>query len=373
MNTEQRKAALMDVYTDPANVGSFRGVKRLYNEARKTIKNLTHADVKDFLQGVDSYTLHAPMNKRMNRENYLVNGPGVILGGDTCILDKLADANDGFKYIGVFADLYSRYMFAYPLKSMTGKETASKVQHLLSNSKRKFRTLFTDKGTEFWNGSMTKVLAEHNMKQYSVHSSDIKNGLLEILIRRLKTRIFRYLTHKNTERYIDVLPSLVASFNNSKMVALFNRTPKSVYEMTDRSKIRRLTLRMYKRFNDRKIYRRTTLKVGAYVRISRLSKTQFVFNKDYLPQTSEEVFQVYRVNSKSVPVTYYLKDLMQEPLLGKFYLEELQPVHLPGKYRIKILKTVGKGKHRKHLVAWLGYPPAFNSYIKDRDLINEKI
>jgi hypothetical protein len=322
----------MRVYTDPTNVGSFRGVRRLFMEAKKSIPNLTYAIVKDFLKGVDSYTLHAPMGKKFARENYLVHAPGVILGADTCILDKLGGANDGYKYIGVFADMYSRYMFVYPLKTKTGAETAEKVRHILTNSIWKFRSLFTDKGTEFWSASMTKVLTEHDMKQYSVHSSDIKNGLLEILIKRIKTRILRYLTHENTDRYIDILPSLVSSFNNSNMVALFGQSPKSVYEMTDRAKIRRLTLKIYKRFSDRKIKHTQLLNVGEYVRISRLSKTQFIFNKDYLPQTTEEIFQIYKVDQKTVPVTYYLRDHMHEHLLGKFYLRELQPVHLPHKY-----------------------------------------
>ena len=130
-------------------------------------------------------------------------------------------------------------------------------------------------------------------------------------------------------------------------------------------------MKIYKRFSDRKIKHTQLLNVGEYVRISRLSKTQFIFNKDYLPQTTEEIFQIYKVDQKTVPVTYYLRDHMREHLLGKFYLRELQPVHLPRKYRIKILKTVGKGRNKKHLVAWLGYPPSFNSYIKDSDLINE--
>lgn len=359
----------MRIYSDPANIGSFRGVNRLFLEAKKQIKHLKYNDVKSFLKTVDSYTLHAPMRKKFPRENYLVHAPGIILGADTCILDKLSDANDSVKYLSVMIDMFSRYMFVYPLKTKTGLETASKMDHLLSNSKHKFSTLFSDLGTEYYNASMSKVLKKHNMTQYSVHSSDIKNGLVEILIKRLKTRIFRYMTHKNTERYIDILPALVQSFNNSNMQSLFNQSPYTVYHMTDRREIRKLTRKMYKRFNERKIKHRPDLTVGVLVRISRLSNTQFIFNKAYLPQTTEEIFRIYKVDQKTVPVTYYLKDLLQQPLLGKFYSRELQQVHLPSKYKIKILKTVGKGKHKKHFVAWLGYPAAFNSFIKDSDIM----
>lgn len=361
----------MKIYSDPKNVGSFRGVKNLYREAKKTIKTLTYADVEDFMKGVDSYTLHAKMVKKFDRQNYLVHSPGVILGGDTCMMQKLSDANDGIKYLSVFADMYSRYLYVYPLKTKTAQETSTKLDHLLSNSKWRYSALFVDRGSEYYATPVSKILQKYNMKRYSVYSSDTKNALLEVLIRRLKTRIFRYMTHENTERYIDVLPFLVSSFNESKMVALFNQSPRTVHNMTDRAKIRMLTLKMYKRFNNRRVKHRQPLNVGEFVRISRTTVTQFIFNKAYRPQTTEEIFQINIVDKATIPVTYYLKSLTQEPVLGKFYREELKPVHLPKQYRIKILKTVGKGKQRKHLVAWLGYPSTYNSYIKHSDIINE--
>jgi hypothetical protein len=369
MISADQKAQLTQIYSDPDNVASFRSARRLYTEARKTMKNLSYEDVTEYLKGIDSYTLHARMGKKFARENYLVNAPGVILGGGTCISEKMASSNDGYKYLSVFADMYSRFLFVYPLKTKTGKETGAKMNHLLNNSKHNYSAFFSDMGTEYYNTHVSKVLKKHSMKQYSVYSSDVKNGLVEISIKHLKTRIFRYLTHTNTQRYIDVLPSLVLSFNKSKMTALFNQSPMQVYTMKDRAKIRMLTQKMYKRFRERKVPATLALNVGEYVRISRLSKTQFVFNKDYLPQASEEIFQINKVDQKSVPVTYYLKDLSNEGVLGKFYRRELQPVILTGEYKIKVLKTVTENGVKKHLVSWLGYPSSFNSYIEDKDII----
>jgi hypothetical protein len=209
MITPDQKARLTQIYSDPDNVASFRSARRLYTEAKQTMKNLSYEDVTEYLKGIDSYTLHARMAKTFDRESYLVKGPGVILGGDTCILEKLSSSNDGYKHLSVFADMYSRFLFVYPLKTKTGKETADKMDHLLSNSRHSYSAFFSDMGSEYFNSHATRVLKKHTMKQYSVYSSDIKNALVEILIKRLKKRIFRYLTHANTKRYIDVLPSLV--------------------------------------------------------------------------------------------------------------------------------------------------------------------
>jgi hypothetical protein len=44
---------------------------------------------------------------------------------------------------------------------------------------------------------------------------EIKAACVERFNRSLKTRMFRYLTHHRTNRWIDVLDDLVASYNGS--------------------------------------------------------------------------------------------------------------------------------------------------------------
>ena len=39
--------------------------------------------------------------------------------------------------------------------------------------------------------------------------------MVERFNRTLKTKMFRYFTHENTRRYVDVLPDLIDSYNNT--------------------------------------------------------------------------------------------------------------------------------------------------------------
>jgi hypothetical protein len=54
------------------------------------------------------------------------------------------------------------------------------------------------------------------MKHYwSYNEIDLKASCVERFNRTIKTKLFRYLTHHNTNRWIDVIEAFVQSYNNS--------------------------------------------------------------------------------------------------------------------------------------------------------------
>ena len=65
--------------------------------------------------------------------------------------------------------------------------------------------------------------------------------------------------------------------------------------------------------------RKPQFKVGDRVRIYRYKRT---FEKGYKPNWTKGIFVVDEVN-KTIPITYKIKDLEGEPILGSFYKEEL--------------------------------------------------
>ena len=60
--------------------------------------------------------------------------------------------------------------------------------------------------------------------------------------------------------------------------------------------------------------------VGDYVRIS---KYKNIFAKGYIPNWSEEVFVISKIEN-TVPWTYATNDLNGEEIIGTFYEKELQ-------------------------------------------------
>ena len=75
---------------------------------------------------------------------------------------------------------------------------------------------------------------------------------------------------------------------------------------------------------------------------------------------SEQLYKIYKINKSNV-ITYQLKDMNDEIIIGQFYEKELQLTkNTTGEYIIeKILKT----NKNKIYVKWLGYDSSFNSWI----------
>ena len=65
---------------------------------------------------------------------------------------------------------------------------------------------------------------------------------------------------------------------------------------------------------------------------------------------------------------YTVQDLLERPIEGTFYEEELQRVKRPDISRIeKVLKKRTKNKKMEYLVCWSGYGPDFDSWIQSSD------
>ena len=75
------------------------------------------------------------------------------------------------------------------------------------------------------------------------------------------------------------------------------------------------------------------------------------FEKGYTPNWTEEVFLIDRV-LPTQPVTYGIRDLMNEPILGSFYEQQLQRT-VQTQFRVdKVLRK----QRGRFLVKWKGYP-----------------
>ena len=79
------------------------------------------------------------------------------------------------------------------------------------------------------------------------------------------------------------------------------------------------------------------IKVGDHLRISNYKN---VFAKGYVPNWSEEVFEITKVKN-TVPWAYVISDFKGEEIFGTFYKKELQKINQT-KFRVKkVLKRKG--------------------------------
>ena len=313
------KTVLESLYNDIGKPHALSTPHKLY-EAAKT-RGIKLRDCVSYLNSKNDYTLHKTTRLNYPRNKIIIGGPKRTLVSDLADLKKLSRYNNNVKYLLILIDGFSRYLKVYPLKNKTGILTASKLREGLEDPDFAGVThLFSDAGSEYTSSHAKQLYKEKRVKQYSTHNSEFKTSIAERVIRTLKEKIFRYLTYKNTKRYIDVLPQIVNSYNFSNHRTL-NTTPHAVHKNFDKDALERLFQRMYTPVKRRK---HRLLNPGSSVRIAS-ARRNFVFRKGYEPLNTIESFIIDRIDTSQQEPIYYLKDSSNEPILGRFSRYELVP------------------------------------------------
>ena len=346
---------LEDIYGDPSQPGSFGGVDNLYRDARRRGIRVSKKDVENWLSKKLSYTLHKPARKNFKRNRTLVFFINETWQIDLLSTANLKEHNDDATFILTVIDLFSKMAFAKTLKDKRSVTVLKGFINILEESGRKPQKVQSDAGLEFHNKSFRKALADRAIKFYTTFS-EIKCGTVERFNRTLRARMYRYFTHKNTYRYVDVLPQLIKAYNASPHRGIKGRSPDSVTPHN--------SLKVWRDSHAQKRPCRSKFKfkVGDKVRISR---DKGIFGRGYTHNWSEEYFIVEKAIPR-VPPVYTLKDLNSETLKGVFYEPQLQSISPDEVYPIS---EVRKKNKRRALVSWRGWPsPAFDSWIPLADI-----
>ena len=339
--TAKTQSRLRNQYFDPSKPGSFSGAAGL----RRAVGGHPEA-IAEFLKNHWAYSLHKPVRKNYIRRRYVTSGLNRQWQADLVEMQPFARENKGYRYLLTAIDIFSRYAYARPLKDKTGKEVASALRSMFEENKGISPSfLQTDQGKEFYNSHVKQLLQNFDVELFSVYS-DYKAAVCERFNKTLKDRMYRYFTYKGNHKWVDVLPQLVHSYNNSYHRSL-ERTPASITSENAMES-------WVHQYETLKKGRPSTAKFSIGDRV-RISKARGVFTRGFLPGWSDEVFTVHEVNSKYAPLMYSLQDSNGEILDGRFYAQELQKVE-GDLHRIeKILKTTGQGKKKKAYVKWMGY------------------
>jgi hypothetical protein len=252
-------------------------------------------------------------------------------------------------------DIYSRYVWVRPLKRKSEDEVLENFKSVLENHTLWLpSSLWTDRGTEFYNKKMNKFLKSLMIAHYSTFS-EFKVSPVERFIRTLKGKLWEEFAFA-TRNWVDELDDIVRTYNNTKH-STTRHTPFEVYT-GEKSYVPKTTPRRKTKKNLGK------LKEGDAVRISRLKGT---FEKGFHGNWSHdhEIFKVRYVHPTE-PTTYSLTSYDGEPIKGTFYRQELQKLdEIPEVFPVE--KIVKKGKN-KSLVKWLGWPERFNTWEPNEEI-----
>lgn len=350
-----------EIYSDLTNPASLSSPKNLYDEVRKNDDQVKFKHIEDFLASQKSYTLHKVKKHKFKKRFFMFSKPGDYLLSDVTYLT--AYSNTSAKYLLIFQDGFSRYVWAYPINNLKAETIIKCTQDVLSKSLYAVRKFFSDRGQEYTSKKFLSFLKSKNIKPYHTYST-VKVGTVEIFNRTIKRKIIKYVSHFNDENILDVLPRIIETYNVTKNRGILFEKPLDIYVNNNKEKLIDFRGRLYKWKAKNIGIIKSKFVVGDTVRIKAATRT---FSRAIDTINTHELFKVAEVLN-TIPPTYKLTDLENKPILGSFYNEELTRAVDTGFYDIKVLKTRKRKGQKELLVEFINYPDSVPRWIPERDI-----
>lgn len=347
---------LYNIYFNVKQPGAFAGPNKLHTILTQNGYVVKIDEIKKWLQKHDAYTLFKPIKYRFKRNRIVTTGLDYMWDADLAEVGNIAEHNDGYRYLLVAIDVFSRYLWIEPVKTKQQNEIKSAFERIFAKTNRRPQRLRTDKGKEFINKTVRTYLTRLQIKAFTT-KNETKANYAERVIRTVKTLLYRYFHQNQTYRYVEVLQDLVYNYNNRPHSSLGTKSPAQI----DKNNEAIVWKRMYIDSTKRARKRPYKYKLGDKVRISHL---KYQFQRDFHQKWTEEFFKVYHRTRKGINNMYLIKDMLNEQIDGSFYENELQRIDKEDDPVLRIEKVIKRRKKGKEiLVKYMGWPPKFNAWI----------
>lgn len=284
-----------------------------------------------------------------------MRGINDTLQADLVEMIPYATQNHGKKYILTVINIFSKKAYAHALKNKSAQEVAKGLESILNSLNHPIKYIHTDKGKEFYNGTVRTMLDNRNVQLYSTFST-VKAAICERFNRTLKSNMWKQFSLRGSHKWVDILPGLIADYNHTK-----HRTIKMRPNDVGAHNEAQLLASVYK-YTINTTPEETKFKVGDSVR---LSKYKHAFEKGYTPNWTTEIFKIVKVQSTTNPITYRLEDFYGHELKGAMYAEELQLARYPDVY---LAEKIIRRRNGRMLVKWLGFGDEFNEWVDEEDV-----
>ena len=171
----------------------------------KKASGLPRSKVVQYLQSKAPYTKYRQFRKTFPRLKAVAYRINEIWSVDVAYMDKIAQHNNGVKYLLVAVDVLSRYLRVQPMKALYAKDVVEAFKKMIEQKKPE--RVWTDKGSEF-KGEFKKFCEKKEIHLYTTEN-ETKSAFAERNIRSLKNIIHKYLEENWTWTYIKQLPQLL--------------------------------------------------------------------------------------------------------------------------------------------------------------------
>ena len=378
--TRRDKRIFRRAYFNPSHPGAFTSPDKLY---RALNRRISHGKVKKFLQSQESHTVLSQVKRKFKKLKVVSPFINYLWDLDTAAMtfyvkgknekQSFHQQNRGFKYFLVAIDVFSKFLWTYPLKTLKATEMTAVLRQLLNIKKPDF--IRTDRGSEFKNARVQALLRRENVG-HILTLNETKANFAERVIRTIKDKIGKYLEEQESHEWVDVLPKITKSYNKTYHRSI-KKAPSEVRK-ADEIAIWKMTYENIKKIKPRPRrpprVKRSPYKfeIGDYVRIVAFKGA---FDKSAFSHkwTTELFMVVDRDNTQGIP-RYQLVDYSREDVVGYFYQRELQKVYLEDRpyFKIeKVLRQRRRGGIIEYFVKFKNWPDKYNGWVREIRNLNQ--
>ena len=284
-------------------------------QAVKPVKQIKHKLPK-VLNAIAQETAK-PAKKVYPTRQVIVSKPNATWSVDLAIMTDDKKENNGMAFMLNCVDVFSRFAWSVPIPNKSMEVVLEGLKQIVKENKNIYpEKLWTDQGAEFYNKKVKEWCNDHNITLYSTYGK-AKSAMVERFNRTIKTRIWAYFIGYNTKNWVDILPEMMAQYNDGKHRSI-NMTPRKAHNLNDAG-IKKLYEYQYGDIPTENP-KPQQFHVGNYVRLSRVKG---IFEKGYHASWTEEIFKIVKALN-TVPYSYQVEDLDGETIEGSMYEPEMQ-------------------------------------------------
>ena len=205
------------------------------------------------------------------------------------MIDYKTSNNKGYRFIFIVIDIFSKYLWAIPLKNKYSQAITNEFSNILSTSKRKPLKIESDRGSEFYNSIFQNFLKSKNIQHYSRYT-DKGPSIAERVIRTIRNLLKKPVFLVGNADWLSELSSVVNKYNNT-IHNTIRMTPVQASKKVNERKV-------YYNLQDKRSKPNPKFKLGQLVRTADIKK---VFSKGDSTNYSYKLYTITEIIHDTIP------------------------------------------------------------------------
>lgn len=224
----------MDLYKVWSDNGFISGPK-LWAVVKAMDPSLKRKDVLEFVAKQKTAQIHKPVTQKKGYYMPIVSQDRYKdFQMDLLDFQKFSAKNNGYSWLLVLIDIFSRKAFVYPLKNKTAGVVAESLAEFFKHIKPE--RISSDDGPEF-KGAVSALLKSQKIEHRTTAVGDHRVlGVIDRMSKTIKNMVYRHFTEMNTTEWTKVINTFIHSYNKRPHEGVCGMSPDEAekYNMTTR-------------------------------------------------------------------------------------------------------------------------------------------